>query len=172
MKKTEFDVKDAIRDELSDVLPKLAEQWRMEEQEDDPLDLDLGAGGEVVEPEAGTADIEMAGEEVVDEPAADVLPAEEEPVEVQPELDVPESFPNEGVQTVIEAMINMGVTSAIRDMSDDLSGSYPELEDLSLDIQLRLLQTLASPEAISSAAKEISDLVQFGRENLISDVEE
>jgi len=88
------------------------------------------------------------------------------------ELETPEGFPEEGVQTVIEAMISMGITSAIRDMSDDLAGSYDELEDLTLDIQLRLLQTLADPNTVSEAAKEIAKLVKFGRENLISDVEE
>lgn len=165
MKRTEQEVRRAIRVTLKPFMPKLKEQWRMEEQEDE-LDLDLNLDPA---PEAGgeEADIEVA----VDEPSEEEVVAEPE-VEVEDEVGVPEGFPAEGIQTVIEAMVNMGITSAIRDMSDDLAGSYPELEDLSLDIQLRLLQTLADPNTVAEAAREIAELVKFGRENLISDVEE
>jgi hypothetical protein len=110
----------------------------------------------------------LPAEEPVEAPVETPAEAPVEEVEVEDSMDVPTGFPEDGILTVVKAMVTMGLTSAIRDMSDDLAGSYPELEDLSMDIQLRLIEALSSPEAIDKAANAIAKLVKFGRENLIS----
>lgn len=119
-------------------------------------------------PAAEEDPLSLPAEEPVEASAETPTDAPAEEVEVEDSLDVPTDFPEDGILTVVKAMVTMGLTSAIRDMSDDLAGSYPELEDLAMDIQLRLIEALSSPEAIDKAANAIAKLVKFGRENLIS----
>ncbi len=138
---------------IKNEFPNIAEQAKFgqEEESEIPMDIDV-----VDSPTSPAPDVS------VDEPAG-------EEVEVKSNLDVPDDFPSQGVNTVIEAMVTMGLTSAIRDMSDDLEESYPELDGLAMDIQLRLLGSLGDREAIESASSEIAKLIKFGREKVTVD---
>jgi hypothetical protein len=76
---------------------------------------------------------------------------------------IPDAFPINGIEQIIYSVIQMSLTESLNGLSEELQDRYLELDGLLMDIQLRLLGTLANPELIAKAAKKVTALIEYGR---------
>jgi len=143
MKKDMEEIRQALRQGLQP-LRKIREQASMS-----PDDYPVPGRAVSSEPiPAGTPE-EMVPEDLV---AEDGLVDEQEIVS---------TFPTETVQSLLSAVIGMSLTSAIKDLADELSGNYG-LD--ALDTHLRLHRFLMEQDRVEEAATSLTALVKAARQ--------